>query len=191
MPPPPIGPLSSVAPIVAASAPVQAQRRGAPVAPIAVPVVPPPAPGVGNPSQHLDPGLGLVVIAFHNAAGTVTGTIPTAQQLQAYRRWDDTRVGPHAEAGTLRASEAVGVAGPVQMGSGAMPTGGGLPVGAGLGVPMLGVPILGAPVPGPPIPGVTDRGPIIPPDTAAAGSVAPSPATGPSGGASPGRTGSG
>ena len=42
---------------------------------------------MGNPSTRLDADLGLVVIEFHNATGAVTSSIPTAEQLQAYRRW--------------------------------------------------------------------------------------------------------
>ena len=51
------------------------------------PPPPPPQAAVGNPSTRLDADLGLVVIEFHSATGAVTSSIPTAEQLQAYRRW--------------------------------------------------------------------------------------------------------
>ena len=96
------------------SAPRQAGRRRAapdtaaappPVAP--PPVAPPPVATLpvaptgtaptgatsGNPSERLDPGLGLVVLSLHDAAGQITDSIPTARQLQAYRVWQEARVG--------------------------------------------------------------------------------------------------
>lgn len=93
---PSIGHVPSAVPDAGASAPAGSQRRrGAPVVPAPVP---PPTAAAGNPSLRLDPGLGLVVIEFHNTAGAVIGTIPTEQQLQAYRRWQDARVGPADQA---------------------------------------------------------------------------------------------
>jgi hypothetical protein len=47
-----------------------------------------------NPTLELDTALGLVVIQFHNDSGTVTNSIPTQQQLDAYRLWQETHVGP-------------------------------------------------------------------------------------------------
>jgi hypothetical protein len=47
-----------------------------------------------NPVIRLDESLGLVVIEFRNASGAVTTSIPSQRQLQAYQRWDDTRLGP-------------------------------------------------------------------------------------------------
>jgi hypothetical protein len=49
----------------------------------------PPAPAliVANPSLRFDPVSGLVVIEFHDSAGDVTTSIPTLQQLEAYRIW--------------------------------------------------------------------------------------------------------
>ena len=81
---------------VPASAPVGRPRRRS--VPAAAPAAPSPTAAAGNPSLRLDPGLGLVVIEFRDTAGVVTGTIPTAQQLQAYRRWQDQQVGPPAPA---------------------------------------------------------------------------------------------
>jgi hypothetical protein len=46
-----------------------------------------------NPTLELNAALGLVVIEFRNAAGTVTSTIPTQQQLHAYQQWQDSGVG--------------------------------------------------------------------------------------------------
>lgn len=41
-----------------------------------------------NPQLRLDPALGLVVIEFRDASGTVTTSIPSQRQLNAYRMWD-------------------------------------------------------------------------------------------------------
>jgi hypothetical protein len=46
----------------------------------------PGAPPVANPSLHLDPALGLVVIEFRDEAGHVTGSIPSQRQIEAYHR---------------------------------------------------------------------------------------------------------
>ncbi|MGI4947042.1 MAG: hypothetical protein ACRYHQ_41890 [Janthinobacterium lividum] len=42
-------------------------------------------PDLPNPSMHLDPQLGVVVLQFRNTSGVVTNTLPTAAQLDAYR----------------------------------------------------------------------------------------------------------
>jgi hypothetical protein len=53
-----------------------------------------PAP-LTNPTLRLDPALGLVVIEFHNdTTGSVTASIPSQRQLEAYQRWDATHFGP-------------------------------------------------------------------------------------------------
>jgi len=76
------------------------------------PPPPPPQAAVGNPSTRLDADLGLVVIEFHSATGAVTSSIPTAEQLQAYRRWQTSDApqsggtGAPAPQGTSRAPEA-------------------------------------------------------------------------------------
>ena len=81
------------------SAPRQAgRRRAAPDTaaappPVAPPPVAPTGATSGNPSERLDPGLGLVVLSLHDAAGQITDSIPTARQLQAYRVWQEARVG--------------------------------------------------------------------------------------------------
>jgi hypothetical protein len=38
-----------------------------------------------NPTLRLDAALGIVVIEFGNAAGEIANSIPTQQQLEAYR----------------------------------------------------------------------------------------------------------
>ena len=91
------------------SAPRQAGPRRAAPAPAAAPppIAPPPiapnaiapmgptptGPTSGNPSERLDPGLGLIVLSLHDAAGQVTDSIPTARQLQAYRVWQAAQLG--------------------------------------------------------------------------------------------------
>lgn len=69
--------------------PVKSAAAAAPVEHAAT--LPSPAP---NPSLQLNAALGLVVIEFRNSAGTVTSSIPTAQQLEAYRLWQESGVGP-------------------------------------------------------------------------------------------------
>lgn len=61
-----------------------------------------------NPSFHIDPALGLVVMEFRNEAGAVSSSIPTVQQLDAYRR----------AAGNAAASPAARVAAPAGTGTG-------------------------------------------------------------------------
>jgi hypothetical protein len=54
------------------------------------PVTTPPA-AVGaaqafiNPTVHMDPTLGLVVIEFRDETGRITSSIPSQRQLEAYR----------------------------------------------------------------------------------------------------------
>jgi hypothetical protein len=89
MPPSPIAPVAPLAPV---AAPAAATARPGPAAAASAPS----PPGAGNPSAHFDPSVGLVVLAFHDAAGAVSHTIPSAEQLQAYRRWEQTQLGPNA-----------------------------------------------------------------------------------------------
>ena len=50
-----------------------------------------------NPTLRLDPSLGIVVIEFLNNAGQVANSIPTQQQLAAYRvRGDASSKKPQA-----------------------------------------------------------------------------------------------
>ncbi len=46
-----------------------------------------------NPTLRLDPGLAIVVIEFRDETGTVRSTIPTEQQLDAYRSWERGHLG--------------------------------------------------------------------------------------------------
>ena len=95
----PISPAPSIGPDAGVAAVTCGARRAADgIAAGSVPSPPPQAAAVGNPSIRLDPGLGLVVIEFHTQAGAVSESIPTRQQLQAYRRWEDARVGPPDQA---------------------------------------------------------------------------------------------
>jgi len=60
---------------------------------------PPPTAGkvLPNPALRLDYGLAIVVIEFRDETGAVRSTIPTQQQLEAYRTWDRGHIGeaPH------------------------------------------------------------------------------------------------
>ena len=97
-------PITAIQGSPSVSAPTQAGRRRAaadtaaappPVAPTGTAPIGTAPTGItsGNPSERLDPGLGLIVLSLHDAAGQVTDSIPTARQLQAYRAWQETRVG--------------------------------------------------------------------------------------------------
>jgi hypothetical protein len=48
-----------------------------------------------NPSLAINPESGVVVIEFRNDAGKVVNSIPTAQQLAAYRRGGGTEAPSH------------------------------------------------------------------------------------------------
>ncbi len=59
------------------------------------------APNIGgrlgpSPVSHLDPSLGLVVLEFLDMHGTVTSSIPTQKQLDAFRLTQETHP-PKAE----------------------------------------------------------------------------------------------
>ncbi len=60
---------------------------------------PPPVQSFTNPSLRLDPGLGLVVIEFRNDSGTVTRSIPSQQQLEAYKLHEKTPPDPDGPPG--------------------------------------------------------------------------------------------
>lgn len=49
---------------------------------------------VPDPSIRLDAALGLVVIELRDRSGVVTRTLPSAQQIAAYRHWVETGTGP-------------------------------------------------------------------------------------------------
>ncbi len=57
-----------------------------------------------NPSSYIDPALGIVVIEFHAASGKIIQTIPTSQQIAAYRHSLGPLSVPGAGAGLGRAS---------------------------------------------------------------------------------------
>jgi hypothetical protein len=63
--------------------PYPADRAPDKVAPVARP----------NPTLRLDPELEIVVLEFRDDNGRVRNTIPTEQQLAAYRTWDRTQTG--------------------------------------------------------------------------------------------------
>ncbi len=70
-----------------------------PTAETAPPAEPTAAPSpIANPTLRLDAALGLVVIEFRNDAGAVTTSIPSQRQLEAYQRWETTRLGPAPDA---------------------------------------------------------------------------------------------
>src|SRR5579872_115125 len=52
------------------------------------------SPPIYNPTVRFDSTLGLVVIEFRNDSGVVTTQVPSQQQLDAYQRWNETRLGP-------------------------------------------------------------------------------------------------
>lgn len=56
----------------------------------------PDAPAPPNPTMRLDPELEIVVLEFRDEGGQVRNTIPTEQQLAAYRAWDRTGHGDPA-----------------------------------------------------------------------------------------------
>lgn len=59
-----------------------------------------------NPTLQLNAALGLIVIEFRNDAGTVTSSIPSQQQLDAYRLWQTAGIGSPPDPGTPDASSA-------------------------------------------------------------------------------------
>ena len=77
-PTPPLGPATEIS-------------GGKNTVPDAVLAQPPPGDTARpNPSLRLDGVLGMVIIEFHSESGTVTASIPTERQLEAYRVWERT-----------------------------------------------------------------------------------------------------
>lgn len=66
-----------------------------------------------NPTLELDAVLGLVVIQFRNDSGAVTNSIPSQQQLDAYRLWQETKIGPPPNLGGTVAPSNTSAAPPV------------------------------------------------------------------------------
>lgn len=79
---------------VSASGSNTAGQRNAIPDPVATARTTTAASPVPNPNLLLDPGLGVVVIEFRDQVGIVTNSIPSQRQIQAYRLWEETRVGP-------------------------------------------------------------------------------------------------
>ena len=52
-----------------------------------------------NPTLQLNMALGVVVLEFRNSTGTITSSIPSQQQLDAYRQWQEARIGPAPQLG--------------------------------------------------------------------------------------------
>lgn len=52
-----------------------------------------------NPTLRLEPALGLVVIEFRDESGTITTSIPSQRQIEAYQRWAQTHAGASPEQG--------------------------------------------------------------------------------------------
>jgi len=82
--------LPAIAAVHADSVPPAGQKLPAAHVAQAVPAAPP----ILNPTLRLDGALGLVVIEFRNDSGAITTSMPSQRQLQAYQRWNATRVGP-------------------------------------------------------------------------------------------------
>ncbi len=72
-----------------------ADPRGSPATAHAPPLPASTPPGAPNPMLTLDPALGLVVLQFRDGAGGATTSIPTQQQLDAYRSGSASPPGRH------------------------------------------------------------------------------------------------
>src|SRR5277367_5146733 len=59
-----------------------------------------------NPTLALNAALGLVVIEFRNAAGSVVSSIPTTQQIQAYQAWQESGIGQQPNIGVPNSAPA-------------------------------------------------------------------------------------
>ena len=81
--------IQAVSPLRGAGDTAVPQREAA-SAPVPAPEAAKPAKLYANPDFHFDAAAGLVVIEFRNDTGTVTDTIPTQRQLDAYRSHQDT-----------------------------------------------------------------------------------------------------
>lgn len=73
------------------------------------PVAAPPGTPMPNPSLRLDPALSMVVIEFRDDSGAVRASIPSQQQLDAYRAWERSNTGPPQRAGDAGAPPGGGV----------------------------------------------------------------------------------
>lgn len=90
----PIGPLAAPFFPTRASSPEARSTETPPPA-----TTEPQAPIGPNPRLRLDPGLGVVVLEFVDAADAVVRSLPNEQELRAYRlaqRTGDDRADPHS-----------------------------------------------------------------------------------------------
>ena len=78
---------------VTAPAAAGGDTRPAPPPPRGVAAAPP-GTAMPNPSLRLDPALSMVVIEFRDDSGAVRSSIPSQQQLDAYRAWERSNTGP-------------------------------------------------------------------------------------------------
>jgi hypothetical protein len=82
-------------PRVAAATAVSGERPPALTArPQAADGVAPAGSTLPNPTLRLDAGLAMVVIEFRDESGAVRSSIPSQQQLDAYRAWERSKTGP-------------------------------------------------------------------------------------------------
>jgi len=89
--------IQAALPVLGSGVPAQsaAPTQALPVSPPAQAASPAakPVPLFTNPSSQFDPTVGLVVLDFHNDSGTVTSSIPSERQLEAYRTGLETPPG--------------------------------------------------------------------------------------------------
>jgi hypothetical protein len=82
-------------PRIAATTAVSGERSPAvPARPPAAEGLRPAGSALPNPTLRLDPGLAMVVIEFRDESGAVRTSIPSQQQLDAYRAWQRSKTGP-------------------------------------------------------------------------------------------------
>lgn len=85
-----VGAVSASAEVARPAGAVPGDKRGPGPEPAAAAPV---GKSLPNPTLRLDPGLAIVVIEFRDETGAVRSTIPTEQQLEAYRSWDRGHIG--------------------------------------------------------------------------------------------------
>lgn len=100
----PLGSLQGTEPVVPAGASGDVKASGTPFTAAETTI----AQGAlhPNPSFHIDAALGLVVMEFRDGPGGASSSIPTAQQLDAYRR-----AAGHAASQSVSGSAAHGTTG--------------------------------------------------------------------------------
>lgn len=85
--------IKAVAAVTGASENSADPRAGTPMPPAPAPLEQGAGP-MPNPQLRLDAALGLVVIEFRDNSGTVTTSIPSQRQLEAYRMWEQRHNAP-------------------------------------------------------------------------------------------------